>query len=67
MGKHGSLLESLGIVISTSIRGLFLEPKVLVCLGGCGMCGIWVVVVARSARICINFVVDIMLRKARIV
>ena len=37
MGKLASLLVSSGIVISTSIRGLFLGPGVLVCNGGCGM------------------------------
>ena len=37
MGKGASLRVSLGIEISTSIRGLFLGHGVLVCNGGCGM------------------------------
>ena len=37
MAKHGSLPVSLGIVISTSIRGLFLGPGVPVCNGGYGI------------------------------
>ena len=37
MGKHGSLPVSLGIMISTSIRGLFLGPGVPACNGGGGM------------------------------
>ena len=36
MGKRSSLLVSLGIVISTSIRGIFLGSRVLVCNGGYG-------------------------------
>ena len=37
MEKGGSLPVSLEIVISTSIRGLFLGPGVPVCNGGYGV------------------------------
>ena len=37
MGKGGSFMMTLGIVISTSIRGLFLGCGVPVCNGGYGM------------------------------
>ena len=37
MGTSGSLPVSLGIVISISIRGLFMGPGVPVCNGGCGI------------------------------
>ena len=37
MGNRSSLQVSLGIVISTFIRGLFLGHGVPACNGGCGM------------------------------
>ena len=40
MGNSGSLLVSLGILISTFMRGLFLGPGVPVCNGGCVILGI---------------------------
>ena len=67
MGKRGSIPVSLGIVISTSIRGLFLGHGVPVCNSGCGMSGIWVVVVDRNPRICVDSIANTVLRKGGIV
>ena len=67
MGKRGRLPVSLDIVISTSIRPLFLRPGVLVCNSGYGVCRILVVVVVRNIIICVDSIVDIVLRKSRIV
>ena len=67
MVKHGSLLVSLRIVILTSIRGLFLGVGVLVWNGGYCMWGIWVVVVAKNARICMDSIADMLLKKDAIV
>ena len=67
MAKRGSLLVSLEIVISTSIRGVFLGPRVLVCNAGCGTSGILVVVVRRNVRICVYPIVEVVIRKGGIV
>ena len=67
MGKHCSLQVSLVIMISTFIRGLFLEPGVLVCNSGCGMWETWVAVVGRYARIYVASIGDIVLRNGVIV
>ena len=58
---------SLQILISAFMRELFLRPEVLVCNGGCGSYRIYVVVVARNARICIDSIGDVVLRQGGIV
>ena len=54
-------------MIPTSIRGLFLVRAVPVCNYSCGTWGIWLDVVDRNARIYIDSIVDIVLRKDGIV
>ena len=67
MGKRSSLLARLGIVLSASITGLILGPRVPVYHGGCSTCKMWVLKVARSTIICIDPIGDIVYRKGGIV
>ena len=67
MRNRGRLPVSLGIGISTSVRGLFLVPGVSVCNGSYGIQGICFVVVGKNAWICGDSIGDMVLGKDRIV
>ena len=58
---------SIGIVISTSIRGLLKAQRVLVFNAGCGIGRTYIVVVGRNARICIDSIRDIGLSQGTII
>ena len=60
MGKGSSILLNLGIVISNSIKGLFLRPGVQVCHGGGGMNLVraWVCDVKATRSSCHNYIMD---------
>ena len=67
MKKYGSLVVCLVLLITTSIRVLFRVPRVPIYHGGYCIWGICVLMFAGNARICVDSIEHIVLRKGRIV